>query len=82
MPRPVHPEALEGEVWIGNMWGSDFPKVGWQTKRKGKIAYHVHGRKKGKRIPGSCRPCFVQRSEITAAGVAIPDDHTPINHRW
>lgn len=79
MPRPVHPEALEGEVWIGNMWGSDFPKVGWKTKREGKVAYLTNGRP----IPKSQGfvPCFVRRSEIEAAAVDIPE-HGVVDHRW
>lgn len=79
MTRPVHPEALEGEVLIGNMWGSDFPKVGWKTKRAGRIAYLTNGKPIPKRQ--AFVPCFVQRAEIEAAGVDIPDEG-PIDHRW
>jgi hypothetical protein len=74
-----HPEARDGEVLTGNMWRSDFAKVGWKTKRRGKIAYLTDGRP----IPKSqvFVPCFVQRSEIEAAGVDIPEDGV-IDHRW
>lgn len=79
MTRPTHPEATATEVLIGNMWRSDFPKVGWKTKRLGKTAYLTNG----KPIPKSqaFAPVFVQRAEIEAAGVPIPDSG-PIDHRW
>lgn len=80
MTRAIHPEAKAGEVWIGNMWRADFAKVGWQTKRRGEVAYFSDGRA----IPKSqvFAPCFVMRVEIEAAGVEIPNDNRPIDHRW
>lgn len=79
MTRTIHPEARDGEVLIGNMWGVDFAKVGWTTKRRGMVAYFTDGRP----IPKSQAfvPCFVQRSEIEAAGVDIPETGV-IDHRW
>lgn len=84
MARTKHPEAEGGEVWIGNMHKKDFPKVGWRTKRMGAVAYFVSGRDKGERIPKSqaFAPCFVQRSELAAAGIVIPRNNRPIDHRW
>jgi hypothetical protein len=76
MARGVHADAHADEVWIGNMSATDFPAVGWSTKRLGKIAYDTSG----KRIP-NFRPVFVQRAEIEAAGVAIPEEGA-IDHRW
>jgi hypothetical protein len=74
--KPIHPEATDREVWIGNMFGSDFIHVGWTSKRMGKIAYDVNG----KVIPGF-RPIFVARVEVEASGIAIPASG-PLDHRW
>lgn len=70
MSRVNHPEAKEDEVWIGNMFRSDFSRVGWNTRRLGETAYLTNG----KQIPKSqgFGPVFVKRSEIEAAGVDIP----------
>ncbi len=76
MARPVHPEAADTEVCVGNMWACDFPKVGWKSKRLGKVSYDCDGT----RIP-TFRPVFVTRSEVEAAGVEIPDVG-PVDHRW
>ncbi len=75
----VHPEIRPGEILIGNMWGSDFKNVGWISKRRGNVAYFTDGRP----IPRTQAfvPCFVQRSEIEAAGVAIPGTGV-IDHNW
>lgn len=80
-PRAIHPEAADDEVWIGNMFRSDFAMVGWTTKRLGKTAYLANG----KPIPKTqgFGPVFVKRAEIEAAG-PLPDSPTPgtIDHRW
>jgi hypothetical protein len=74
--RVRHPEADADEIWIGNMFAVDFPKVGWETKRMGEVAYEARGR----RI-ANFRPVFVKRAEIEAAGVPIPATG-PMDHRW
>jgi hypothetical protein len=79
----MHPEQQNGEVLIGQMFRADFKMVGWKTKRRGVTAYFMDGKQKGKAIPksqGFC-PVFVQRAEIEAAGVAVPETG-PIDHRW
>lgn len=83
MSRAAHPEAEAGEVWIGNMFRSDFAAVGWLSKRRGVVAYFMSGKNKGKPIPKAQRfcPVFVSRAEIEQAGVAIPDNGV-IDHRW
>jgi hypothetical protein len=73
---PKHPETAAGEVLIGNMFASDFRHVGWQSKRLGKTAYHVSG----KRMP-SFRPVFVTQRELEAAGIEITPTG-PLDHRW
>lgn len=76
--RMVHPEATPTEVHIGNVYGCDFPKVGWITKRLGKVPMGSNGNPlKG----GNMKPVFVERIEIENAGVPIPDTG-PIDHRW
>lgn len=77
--RAVHPEAHDGEVWIGNMRRGDFRAVGWTNKRFGKTAYFTDGTP----FPKSqgFGPVFVERAEIEAAGVAIPESGV-IDHRW
>jgi len=76
--RAAHPDALVGEVCIGNVYKVDFPAVGWATKRLGHTAVGTDGeRVRG----GNMRPVLVARAEIEAAGVAIPDEG-PIDHRW
>lgn len=76
MPRADHPEATETEVCIGNMWACDFPRVGWKSKRMGKVSYDRDGRP----IP-TFRPVFVLRTEIEADDVEIPDVG-PVDHKW
>ena len=74
--RPAHSEQLPGEVFVGNLWAADFPRVGWRTKRLGRTSLDA----RGKPIP-NMRPAFAARTEIDAAGVPIPDAG-PIDHRW
>lgn len=78
--RAPHPEAKEGEVWIGNAFRSDFQFVGWHTRRCGDVAYFANGTP----IPkaSSFCPVFVQRAELEAAGVEIPNDGGAVDHRW
>ncbi len=66
--RPKHPEAIGDEVLIGNMWLTDFPTVGWKTKRKA-APYLLNGRRVT--TPGFVS-VLVSRAELEAAGVAIP----------
>jgi hypothetical protein len=40
----VHPEAREDEVFFSNMGQAEFEKLGFASKRKGKIAYDGEGR--------------------------------------
>ena len=56
-----HPECLPGEIFLTNICSkvSDFGKIGWKTKRKGKCAYDVSG----KLVPDSY-PVFVEEEEI------------------
>lgn len=79
MSRIQHPEATAGEVFMGNLYAADFPAVGWSTKRMGKIPRDTL---LGKPLKGgNMRPVFIQRAEVEAAGVEIPDIG-PIDHRW
>lgn len=78
MSRAVHPEAMESEVHIGNVYGVDFRRIGWKSKRLGKMAMGSDGEKlKG----GNMKPVFVGRAEIEAAGVPIPDAGA-VDHQW
>lgn len=77
MPRFCHPEALAGEVWLGNLYPCDFPAIGWVTRRLGENIYDSDGKK----LTGSQRPAFVQLAEIESGGVTVPD-RGPIDHRW
>jgi hypothetical protein len=79
MSRASHPEATADEVFIGNIWRSDFSKIGWKTKRLGRIAYASDGREIPKHQAFS--PVFASREEVEAAGVAIPDTGV-IDHCW
>lgn len=76
--RFTHPEALLGEVWMGNLWAVDFPHVGWKSKRLGKLTYDSDGKRL---VSGNMRPCFIALSEVEAARVPIPVKG-PIDHRW
>ena len=63
-----HPELQEGEVYITDIFPSTFEKVGWKTKRLGKVAYK---KSTGEPIPEhfNRRPLFAQRSEVEVAGI-------------
>jgi len=64
-----HPEELEGEVFLTNADGNDmYNKIGWTTKRKGKMAYNIYGQ-----LLSGCFPIFVQRSELIQKGIN-PDE--------
>lgn len=66
-----HPEILPGEVWITNADIYSLPKIGWTSKRCGKIAYDCYGKEmNSKRWPGAF-PVFARASELAAAGVVI-----------
>jgi hypothetical protein len=75
-----HPELVDGEVWIGNMFKSDYRQVGWATKRLGQTAYLTNG----KPIPKSqgFRPVFASLKEIEAVGAAASPTPGTIDHRW
>ena len=77
MTKWQHPELRPGEIFLGNIYASDFQHVGWQTKRLGE---KVFGRGGTTISSGQQRPCFVQRSEVEAAGGDA--DAEPIDHRW
>ena len=73
-----HPEEQPGEVWLGNIYATDFKAIGWRTKRLGVTPFASDGtRLKG----GNMRPVLVLRAEIEAAGVPIPPSGA-IDHRW
>lgn len=76
MSRPIHPEAAAHEILIGNMFAADFRRVGWTTKRLGKVAYEASGK-----VIQNFRPVFVARYEVESAGVEIPDSGA-VDHRW
>ncbi len=74
--RDSHPERQEDEVFVTNtddepafglplgMNGiSGWDRIGWKTKRKGSIAYDIHGEPLGGRWP-SGYPVFAKKSEI------------------
>ena len=77
--RRQHPEATADEVHVGNIYAIDFAAIGWTTRRLGKIP---RSSTTGEVVKGGpMRPVFAQRSEIEAAGVAIPVTG-PVDHRW
>lgn len=56
----IHPECLPGEIFLTNgCKASDFRKIGWKTKRKGKYAYDVFGR-----LVSDAYPVFIQVEEV------------------
>ncbi len=76
--RWSHPELQDGEVFITNASDSssgkypgdtrsDWDACGWKTKRRGKVAYDIHG----KPISAGVFPIFARREELEAAGVKI-----------
>jgi len=60
-----HPEAREGEVFLGNFDDEGLFHVGWHTKRKGSVAYDVTN----KPVKYGLFPVFVQRTEMEKGGV-------------
>jgi hypothetical protein len=73
-----HPEIQPGECFVGNIWGSDFQNIGWQTKRLGITPLGIDG---SNLRGGNLRPCFAQRAELEKAGITVND--TGINdHNW
>ena len=61
----MHPEQSDNEVLITNCDLSDFIfRIGWGTKRLGKIAYDVNGNP----IKGLF-PAFVSKEEIKECGL-------------
>ena len=38
-----HPETQPGELPIGNSTSTDYPMIGWKSKRKGIVAYDIYG---------------------------------------
>lgn len=65
-----HPEAKEGEVFIGNGHRDFFNKdVGWKTKRLGMTAYNP---RTGEILKDEdYYPMFAQESELKEHGVRI-----------
>jgi hypothetical protein len=69
----MHPEMLPGEVWLTNSDEEGFHEIGWNSKRRGKVAYDTHG------IPilsprwDDAFPIFAQTSELAQKGVIISD---------
>ena len=39
----THLEIQEGERFLGNMDKEGFRSTGWNTKRKGEVAFDIHG---------------------------------------
>lgn len=66
-----HPERLDDEVFITNTDDysgfegrrSSYDAVGWETKRKGIVAYDINGKPLGQRWSGSF-PVFAKKAEI------------------
>lgn len=80
-----HPERLDDEVYLGNF--SDAPNedldgksgwesIGWETKRRGKIAYDIYG----KLLKGwdGYFPVFAKQSEIKAEDPKILRSLLPV----
>jgi len=59
-----HPETREGETFLTNIDEKGFFEIGWQTKRRGVIAYTKDGR-----ILQENFPVFVQKSEMEEKGI-------------
>ncbi|HTH93324.1 MAG TPA: hypothetical protein VL576_02520 [Candidatus Paceibacterota bacterium] len=75
--RDNHPEREDDEVFITNTSDevdyifsetgrSGYDAIGWNTKRKGVIAYDIHGVALGGRWPNSF-PVFVKQNEIASS---------------
>jgi hypothetical protein len=61
----THPECGNDEVFITNADSEIWPKIGWQTKRRGSVAYSPDGKPLGRSWRGSF-PVFVKKDEILA----------------
>ena len=56
----THPEILGGEMFLSNMNEERFRSTRWNTKRKGEVAFDVHG---NVIKHYSLFPIFVQKEE-------------------
>ena len=67
----VHPEATADEVWCTNVFITEpqFESIKYLTKRMGLTAYFSNGLRLGSSY--NCRPVFVSKKEIEAAGFII-----------
>ena len=67
-----HPEQKVGERLLGNLTKEQYAKVGWKTKRMGKIAYYKYLKSKpiGQSGNNKIYPVFVQIKEMEEAGVS------------
>lgn len=66
-----HPEIRSDEVWITNADFRSFSKVGWSTKRKGKVALDSRGRPVSESGWENAFPVFAKKSELAQAGIAV-----------
>ena len=66
-----HPELREGEIYFGNDEPEGFERIGWKTKRLGKVAYDSNNQPYDE--ANNLFPIFVQKSELKEHG-RNPDD--------
>ena len=59
---PEHPEMKEGEMFLTNSRDEGYSHIGWKTKRKGKVAFTIHGYP----VKTGLFPVFVQKEEHDA----------------
>lgn len=59
----THPERRDDEVFITNADNWTWPKIGWQSKRQGKVAYSRDGKPLGALWRGAF-PVFAKKDEI------------------
>ena len=59
----THPECKDSEVFVTNADRETWPRIGWQTKRQGEVAYSPDGKPLGTSWSGAF-PVFAKKDEI------------------
>lgn len=66
----IHPEILQGEVFVSNMDSARFSAFTWLSKRKGSLAYDGEGHLLTAR---DWFPVFVQESELRDRNLTLTE---------
>ncbi len=73
----IHPEKLEGEIFLINSTKKNFSSIPWPSKRLGSLAFDGQGR----RIEAKdWRPTFISENELS--GVRINDARRSLRERF